>query len=193
MRIDLIVIGLTKDEAAGFWCESAASVHVPNETPSPSADFVKVGSDVPNRNEATRESGFQEMVVVGRDVKAKGPVREAAVAGAGHSDRGNTGRDPLLDVGPIGEFREGIERERKAMLSCDLTSTVSVVLFAVKFVSYGTEKTTPGGNAGSNRNPLPRMEIALPELSSSMSEREITVPTSRVEEEAARDGRAAAG
>ena len=80
-------------------------MHVPNETPSRSADFVKVGSGVPNRSEATRERGFQEMVVVGRDVEAKGPVCEAAVAGAGRSDRGDEGRNPLVNVSPIGEFR----------------------------------------------------------------------------------------
>ena len=39
------------------------------------------------------------------------------------------------------------------MLSCDVTSMLSVVLFAVKLVSDETEKSAPGRKAGSDRNP----------------------------------------
>ena len=108
---------------------------VPNETQIASSDFVKVGADIPDRSEATREGGFEEMVVVGCDVETEGPVGDAAVVGARHSDGGNLGLDAVVDVGAVGEFREGIERERKVLLGCDLASIVSIVMFTVKFIS----------------------------------------------------------
>ena len=137
---------------AGLRCETTPTVDVPNETGIPCADFAKVGADVPNWNQLARKGCFEEMVVVGCDVETKGPVGYAAVLGAGRTHRGDQGCDAVVNVGSVGEFRQGVERAGKVMLGCDLASMVSAVVFTVKFVSQGRKESSPRWQAGADGN-----------------------------------------